>query len=45
MLGDPATMKQTIEASANNVLTVHRDPRVGHQMSERDLTEWAADRG
>jgi len=44
-LGDTATMKGTIEATVNNVLDVHRDPRVGHKLSERGLTEWVADKG
>jgi len=44
-LGDSATLKRTIETTVKNVLAVHRDPRVGHKLSERGLTEWVADKG
>jgi transposase len=44
-LGDPTTMKRTMEATVENVLAVHRDPKTTGKLSERALTEWVADKG
>jgi len=44
-LGDPTTMKRTIEATVEKVLDVHHDPACKGKLSERALTEWVADKG
>ena len=44
-LGDPTTMKSTIEATVKNVLEVHRDETSAKGLSEKALTEWVADKG
>jgi transposase len=44
-LGDPTTMQQTIEATFENVLEIHRDPETKGKLAERALTEWVADKG
>jgi hypothetical protein len=42
---DPTTMQQTIEATVENVLGVHRDRRCRDLLSEKALAEWVADKG
>ena len=44
-LGDPTTMKGTVEATVRNVLAVHHDPGCAGTVSDRALTEWVADKG
>jgi transposase len=44
-LGDPTTMKRTMEATVENVLAVHRDQKCTGKLSMRALTEWVADKG
>jgi len=44
-LGDPTTMKRTVEATVRNVLAVHHDPGCEAKLSDRALTEWVADKG
>jgi transposase len=44
-LGDPTTMKRTMEATVENVLAVHRDRKCEGKLSDRALTEWVADKG
>jgi transposase len=44
-LGDPTTMKRTMEATVENVLAVHRDRKCEGQLSDHALTEWVADKG
>lgn len=44
-LGDPTTMKRTIEATVENILDVRRDSGCRAKVSERALTEWVADKG
>lgn len=44
-LGDPTTMKRTMEATVENVLAVHRDRKCEGKLSEQALTEWVADKG
>ena len=44
-LGDPATMKRTMERTALNVLELQRDPACKDALSARALAEWVADRG
>jgi transposase len=43
-LGDPTTMKRTVEAAVENVLEVHHDPECP-DLPDRALTEWVADKG
>jgi transposase len=42
-LGDPTTMQQTMVATMENVVAVHR--KRGCKLSEKALTEWVADKG
>jgi len=44
-LGDPTTMKRTIEATIEGVMAVHHDPACTETLSERALREWVADKG
>jgi transposase len=44
-LGDPTTMKRTMEATVENVLAVHRDGQCEGKLSDHALTEWVADKG
>jgi transposase len=44
-VGDPTTMKRTMEATVENVLEVHRDPASSKGLSKSALTEWVADKG
>jgi transposase len=44
-LGDPTTMKRTMEATVENVLAVHRDRKCEGKLSDHALTEWVADKG
>ena len=44
-LGDPTTMKRTIEATIEGVMAVHRDPACTGALSERAMREWVADKG
>ena len=44
-LGDPTTMKRTIEAAVENVLEVHRDPECKGKLSDQALSEWVGDKG
>lgn len=44
-LGDPTTMKRTMERAVEGVLAVHRDADCAGMLSSRALTEWVADKG
>jgi transposase len=44
-LGDPTTMKRTMESTVENVLEVNRDRKCKEKLSEQALTEWVADKG
>jgi transposase len=44
-LGDPASLKRTIEATVENVLAVHHDPKCANALSPKALSEIVADKG
>jgi transposase len=44
-LGDCTTMRETMGATASNVIAVNRDPECAKELDPRALTEWVADKG
>jgi len=44
-LGDCTTMRETMGATASNVIAVNRHPECAKELDPRTLTEWVADKG